>query len=338
MATLPCCIAGGSDAMFRRREMMMKKRTLGQGLEVSHLGLGCMSISGAYGDALSMDEAVGFLRRAHERGITFFDTAEIYGPFLNEEQLGEALSPIRDQVVIATKFGFRIPMDAGLDSRPDHIREVAEASLKRLKTDYIDLLYQHRPDPEVPVEDVAATVAELVAEGKVKHFGLSNSSADEIRRAHAVFPVTALQVEYSLWTRGIEAEILPTCRELGIGIVPYSPLGRGFLTGGVKPGSIAEGDWRAKLVRFSGEAGEANYRLVEALCDVAAGKGCTPAQLALAWVMHQGEDVVPIPGTRRLERLDENIAGAALQLSAQDIAAIEAAFPAEAVVGGPYWS
>lgn len=316
----------------------MKTRMLGQGLEVSQLGLGCMSLSGAYGDALSMDEATRFLRGAHDRGITLFDTAEIYGPFLNEEQLGAALSPIRQQVVIATKFGFRIPMDAGFDSRPQHIRDVVEASLGRLKTDYIDLLYQHRPDPAVPMEDVAGTVAELIAEGKVKHFGLSNSTDEQIRRAHAVHPVSALQVEYSLWTRGIEAEILPTCRELGIGLVPYSPLGRGFLTGGVKPGTIAEGDWRAKLVRFSGEAGDANYRLVEALQGLAAEKGCTSAQLALAWVMHQGQDVVPIPGTRRLERLDENIAGAQLALTGADLSAIEAAFPAEAVVGGPYWA
>jgi len=297
-----------------------------------------MSISGAYGEALSMDEATRFLRGAFDRGITFFDTAEIYGPFLNEEQLGEALSPIRDQVTIATKFGFRIPMDAGFDSRPDHIREVVEASLKRLKTDHIDLLYQHRPDPDVPVEDVAGTVGELIAAGKVRHFGLSNSTAEQIRRAHAVHPVSALQIEYSLWTRSIEAEVLPTCRELGIGLVPYSPLGRGFLTGGVRPGSIPEGDWRAKLVRFTGEAGDANFRLVAALEAIARDKGCTTAQLALAWVMHQGEDVVPIPGTRRLERLEENIAGAELALTREDLAAIEAAFPAEAVVGGPYWA
>ncbi len=316
----------------------MKKRILGQGLEVSRLGLGCMSLSGAYGEALAMDDAVRFLRGAYDRGITFFDTAEIYGPFLNEEQLGEALSPIRDEVTIATKFGFRIPMDAGLDSRPGHIREVVEASLRRLKTDHIDLLYQHRPDPDVPVEDVAGTVAALIGEGKVRHFGLSNSTAEQIRRAHAVHPVSALQVEYSLWTRTIEAEILPTCREMGIGLVPYSPLGRGFLTGGVKPGAIPEGDWRSKLVRFVGDAADANYRLVQALQALAAEKGCTSAQLALAWVMHQGEDVVPIPGTRKLERLDENIAGSALALTSQDLAAIERAFPAEAVVGGPYWS
>ena len=318
----------------------MKKRKLGQGLEVSALGLGCMSLSGAYGPALSMDAAADVLRGAYDRGVTLFDTAEMYGPFLGEKQLGRGLGPIRDKVVIATKFGFKLnpdnPFPRGMDSRPAHIREVVDASLERLGTDHIDLLYQHRLDPEVPIEDVAGTVRDLIAEGKVRHFGMSEADAASIRRAHAVQPVTALQSEYSLWTRDVEAEILPTLIELGIGFVPFSPLGRGFLTGEVKPGSVPENDFRAGMSRFKGEAGAHNFALVEALQVLAAEKGCTSGQLAIAWVLHQGADFVPIPGTRRLERLDENIGATEIDLSAADIARIEAAFPKDAVQGARY--
>lgn len=318
----------------------MRKRVLGGQLEVSEIGLGCMSLSGAYGGALSMDEAADLLRAAFDRGVTFFDTAEIYGPFLNEKQLGKGLAGLRDKVVIATKFGFRIGADGkvakGFDSRPEHIREVVHASLGRLGTDHIDLLYQHRVDPDVPIEDVAGTVRDLIAEGKVRHFGMSEADAATIRRAHAVQPVCALQSEYSLWTRDVEAEILPTLAELGIGFVPFSPLGRGFLTGSVAPDSIPEGDFRANMSRFKGEAGASNYRLVEALTALAAQKGTTPAQLALAWVLRQGANFVPIPGTRRVERLEENIAAADIELTAADLAAIEAAFPKGAVQGPRY--
>lgn len=325
----------------------MEKRKLGSGLEVSKIGLGCMSISGAYGPKLSQDDANDLLRSAFELGVTFFDTAEMYGPFIGEEMVGEALAPIRDEVVIATKFGFDIDPETGpkirpgrpttgFDSRPDHIREVCDASLKRLKTDCIDLFYQHRVDPDVPIEDVAGTVKELIEAGKVKHFGMSEADAETIRRAHAVQPVAALQSEYSLWYRDIEAEILPTLRELGIGLVPYSPLGRGFLTGALKPGGLPEGDWRATMPRYQGEAAAKNYAMVEALHALADRKGHTAGQLALAWVMHQGDDIVPIPGTRRKERLEENVAAAAIELSADDVAAIENALPAEEVVGGRY--
>jgi len=325
----------------------MEKRILGQGLEVSAIGLGCMSISGAYGPRLSQDDANALLRRAFELGVTFFDTAEMYGPFTGEEMTGAALAPIRDKVVIATKFGFRIDPEKGaavrpgqttmgFDSRPAHIREVCEASLKRLGTDVIDLFYQHREDPEVPIEDVAGTVGALIAEGKVRHFGLSNCPAETVRRAHAVHPVSALQSEYSLWTRDIEPEILPTCRELGVGLVPYSPLGRGFLTGAIAPDSLPEGDWRAAMPRFRGEAAEHNFAMVRAVEELARTKGATVGQLALAWVLHQGKDISPIPGTRRIERLEENCGAAAIALSAADLAAIEAAFPAEAVAGGRY--
>jgi aryl-alcohol dehydrogenase-like predicted oxidoreductase len=258
----------------------MKKRTLGQGLEVSAIGLGCMSMSGAYGPALSMDEAARLVRAAFDRGVTFFDTAEMYGPFLNEKQLGKGLAGIRDEVVIATKFGFALDPEkgaavtpgrptTGFDSRPEHIREVCDASLQRLGTDRIDLFYQHRGDPDVPIEDVAGAVGELIREGKVGHFGLSEADAATIRRAHAVCPVTALQSEYSLWTRDVEAEILPTLREVGIGFVPFSPLGRGFLTGSLKPDAIPQNDWRANMPRFKGAAAEHNYRLVEALEELA---------------------------------------------------------------------
>jgi aryl-alcohol dehydrogenase-like predicted oxidoreductase len=325
-----------------KQESDMKRRTLGQGLEVSAIGLGCMSISGAYGQALSESEATDLLRGAHERGVTFFDTAEIYGPFVSEIMVGKGLKPVREQVVIATKFGFKIgggkSAGQGFDSRPEHIREVCDASLQRLGTDYIDLLYQHRPDPEVPVEDVAGTVGDLIREGKVRHFGLSESSPDAIRRAHAVQPVTALQNEYSLWTRDVEAEILPLLKELGIGLVPYSPLGRGFLTGTVKIEDIPEGDWRARMARFTGEAGAKNRALVDVLQALAADKGYTAGQLAIAWVLHQGDDFGPSPGTRQLDRLEENIAAAAIDLTADELAEIAAAIPEGAVVGGRYFT
>lgn len=321
----------------------MEQRKLGDGLKVSALGLGCMSVSGAYGPRLSQADCNALLRGAFERGITFFDTAEIYGPFVGEEMVGKALAPIRDRVVVATKFGFRIGgkvepgrTASGFDSRPEHIREVCEASLQRLGMDCIDLLYQHRVDPDVPIEDVAGTVAELIDEGKVRHFGMSETSPEIIRRAHAVQPVAALQSEYSLWSRDVEREILRTVRELGIGFVPYSPLGRGFLTGEVKPGQVSGDDWRANMPRFSGAAAEHNFRLVEALATVAARKGVSSAQLALAWVLHQGKDIVPIPGTRRLDRLDENIAATEIALSASELAEIEAALPAGEVQGGRY--
>lgn len=318
----------------------MNKRRLGQGLEVSALGLGCMSLSGAYGEAVSMDDAAALIRAAFDRGVTFFDTAEIYGPYLNEKQVGAAVKGFRDEVVIATKFGFRLTpgekFSQGFDSRPEHIREVVDASLQRLGTGHIDLLYQHRPDPDVPVEDVAGCVKDLIAAGKVRHFGLSESNPDQIRRAHAVCPVTALQSEYSLWSRDVEVEVLPTLRELGIGFVPYSPLGRGFLTGQVRPDSVPQGDYRARMPRFTGDAAARNFRLVEALQALAADKGCTAGQLAIAWVLHQGDDVVPIPGTRQVARLEENLAAADIALSAEDLARIEATFPADAVVGTRY--
>jgi len=318
----------------------MKTRILSKGLEVSTIGLGCMSLSGAYGAALSEAAAGDLLRAAYDRGVTFFDTAEVYGPFVNEMQLGKGLAAIRDQVVIATKFGFKItpgtPRPQEFDSRPEHIRTVVDASLTRLGTDRIDLLYQHRPDPAVPIEDVAGTVGELIRAGKVLHFGLSESDAATIRRAHAVHPVAALQSEYSLWTRDVERDILPTLRELGIGFVPFSPLGRGFLTGRLAPGVLPETDWRAKMPRFSGDAADQNYALVRALEALAARKGYTAGQLAIAWVLHQGDDIVPIPGTRRLDRLEENIAAADIELTAQDLAEIEAAFPVGEVIGGRY--
>lgn len=319
----------------------MQKRLLGGTLEVSAIGLGCMSLSGAYGEALSEAAAGDLLRAAYDRGVTLFDTAELYGPFVNEQQLGAGLAGIRDKVVIATKFGFKInghsPQTQEFDSRPEHIREVVDASLQRLRTDYIDLLYQHRLDPAVPIEDVAGTVGDLIREGKVRAFGMSEADAASIRRAHAVQPVTALQSEYSLWSRNVEDEILPTLRELGIGFVPFSPLGRGFLTGGVKPDSLPENDWRSKMARFGGENGAKNFALVEALQDLAAKTGHSSGQLAIAWVLHQDPNFVPIPGTRRLDRLEENIAAADIVLSAEDLAAIDAAFPQAEIAGGRYW-
>lgn len=317
----------------------MKTRALGsQGLAVSELGLGCMNLSMAYGAELNEADGQKVLERAVELGVTLFDTAEVYGPFTNEVLVGQALRPVRDRVAIASKFGFRIPSAGGrpegVDSRPEHIREVCDASLKRLGVDVIDLFYQHRVDPAVPIEDVAGTVGDLIREGKVRFFGLSEAGAETIRRAHAVQPVTALQSEYSLWTREPEPEILPLCRELGIGFVAYSPLGRGFLAGAAK--ALAENDFRRNLPRWQGEALDRNLALFETLSRIAADKGATPAQLVLAWLLHKGDDIVPIPGTTKVHRLEENLAAAAIQLSPQDIAEIEQAVPAEAVAGDRY--
>jgi aryl-alcohol dehydrogenase-like predicted oxidoreductase len=319
----------------------MQKRTLGN-LEVSALGLGCMGMTHAYGKAPDRQAMVKLLRDAVERGVTFFDTAEVYGPFNNEELVGEALAPLRDQVVIATKFGFAPdpkggPRWSGLDSRPEHIRAVAEASLKRLKTDTIDLFYQHRVDPDVPIEDVAGTVGELIKQGKVKHFGLSEAGADTIRRAHAVQKVTALQSEYSLWTREPEAEILPTLEELGIGFVPFSPLGRGFLTGKMDENTqFDSNDFRNGLPRFTAEARKANQALVDLLAQVAQQKGATPAQVALAWLLAQKPWIAPIPGTTKLSRLEENIGAVALALTAEDLAGIDRAAAKITVQGARY--
>ncbi|MBV8145239.1 MAG: aldo/keto reductase [Gammaproteobacteria bacterium] len=308
----------------------MQKRRLGRnGLEVSALGLGCMSMSYAYGLPADRREMIGLIRAAVDRGITFFDTAEVYGPYTNEELLGEALAPCRQQVVIATKFGFRIDAEgrqAGLDSRPEHIREVVEASLRRLRTGVIDLLYQHRVDPEVPIEEVAGTVADLIRAGKVKHFGLSEAGVATIRRAHAVQPLTALQSEYSLWWREPEREVLPLLEELGAGFVPYSPLGRGFLTGKIDENTRFEsGDFRNTVPRFAPEARRANMALVQRLGAIAAGKGATAAQLALAWLLSRKPWIVPIPGTTKLQRLEENIGAVALELTAEDLREIDAA-------------
>jgi aryl-alcohol dehydrogenase-like predicted oxidoreductase len=321
----------------------MQKRTLGSGgLEVSALGLGCMGMSFGYGPAADRQEMIALIRTAVERGVTFFDTAEVYGPFVNEELVGEALAPHRGQVVIATKFGFKLKPDGapgyvGLDSRPEHVKQVAEASLKRLKVDTIDLLYQHRVDPNVPIEDVAGAVKELVREGKVKHFGLSEAGARTIRRAHAVQPVTALQSEYSLWTRGPEAEILPTLEELGIGFVPFSPLGKGFLTGRIDEKTpLDSSDFRSTLPRFTPEARKANQALVDLLGAIAARKQSTPAQIALAWLLGQKPWIVPIPGTTKLARLDENNAAAALALTPEDLREIESAASKIKVEGARY--
>ena len=301
-------------------------RTLGRsGLDVSAIGLGCMGLSYGYGPATETAAGIRLLREAFERGVTFFDSAEAYGPFLNEHLVGEAVAPFRDQVVIATKFGFTDGEVAkGLDSRPEHIRAVAEASLKRLKTDRIDLFYQHRVDPNVPIEDVAGTVRELIAEGKVRHFGLSEAGAQTIRRAHAVQPVAALQSEYSLWWREPEEEVLPTCAELGIGFVPFSPLGKGFLTGTIDADtSFARDDFRNIVPRFSPQARQANRSLVELLGRIATGKGATPAQIALAWLLAQQPWIVPIPGTTRLSRLQENLGAADIALSRDELGRIE---------------
>jgi aryl-alcohol dehydrogenase-like predicted oxidoreductase len=320
----------------------MQKRKLGRsGLEVSAIGLGCMGLSSGYGPATDKPAAIALIRTAVERGVTFFDTAEVYGPYANEELVGEALAPVRDHVVIATKFGFRIDRatgkQEGLDSRPDHIREVADASLKRLRTEVIDLFYQHRVDPEVPIEDVAGTVKELIEAGKVRHFGLSEAGVNTIRRAHAVQPVAALQSEYSLWWREPEAEILPTLEELGIGFVPFSPLGRGFLTGAIDEHTkIEPTDFRYALPRFSPEARKANQALVDVLGAIAASKGATKAQIALAWLLAQKPWIVPIPGTTKLHRLEENLGTAAVELTTGDLQEIEAAATSVTVQGERY--
>jgi len=322
----------------------MQKRKLGKSnLEVSAIGLGCMGMSFSYGPPKDKTEMISLLRAAVERGITFFDTAEVYGPYTNEELVGEALSPLRDRVVIATKFGFDLsgsdnrPGAAGLNSRPEHIKEAVEGSLKRLKTDVIDLYYQHRVDPDVPVEDVAGAVKELIQAGKVKHFGLSEAGAKTIRRAHAVQPVTALQSEYSLWFRDHEKEILPTVEELGIGFVAYSPLGKGFLTGKIDESTTLEStDFRSTLPRFTPEARKANRALVDLIGAIAARKKATPAQIALAWVLAQKPWIVPIPGTTKLHRLDENIGALAVELTPADLREIESAASKITVQGDRY--
>jgi aryl-alcohol dehydrogenase-like predicted oxidoreductase len=321
----------------------MKKRKLGKsGLEVSAIGLGCMGVNFSYGHALDKQQAIDLIRGAVERGVTFFDTAEVYGPFTNEELVGEALAPFRDQVVIATKFGWRLDPETGrqigMDSRPEHIREVAEASLKRLKVDVIDLLYQHRVDPDVPIEHVAGTVKDLIQEGKVKHFGLSEPGAQTIRRAHAVQPITAIQNEYSLWTRGPEKNgVLQACEELGIGFVPYSPLGKGFLTGTMNENTkLASNDFRSILPRFTPEAMKANQALVDLLGRIAKKKNATPAQIAIAWLLGQKPWIVPIPGTTKLHRLEENLGAANVELTGDDFAEIERAASAITVQGARY--
>jgi len=309
----------------------MQKRRLGNGLDVSAFGLGCMGMTSAYGPPAVKSDMISLIRSAVELGVTLFDTAEAYGPFVNEELVGEALAPLRDKVVIATKFGFDIDLETGqrsggLNSRPDHIKAVAEAALKRLRTDRIDIFYQHRVDPAVPIEDVAGTIKELVDAGKVKHFGLSEAGAQTIRRAHAVHPVTAVQSEYSLWYRGPEAEILPTLEELGIGFVPFSPLGAGFLTGKMDANTtFASTDFRASVPRFAPEALKANVALVDLLRSVAAAKGATPAQIALAWLLAQKPWIVPIPGTTKLHRLRENLGSAAIALAPEELRDIDAA-------------
>lgn len=317
----------------------MQKRKLGNsGLEVSAIGYGCMGLSFGYGPATDRQQAISLIRAAVERGVTFFDTAEVYGPFTNEVLVGEALAPFRDQVVIATKFGFRNgEATAGLDSRPERIREVAEASLKRLGTDVIDLFYQHRVDPDVPIEDVAGTVRDLISEGKVRHFGLSEAGVQTIRRAHAVQPVAALQSEYSLWWREPEKEILPVLEELGIGFVPFSPLGKGFLTGKMDETTRFDStDFRNTVPRFTPEARKANQVLVDLLGKIASGKQATPAQIALAWLLAQKPWIVPIPGTTKLHRLEENLGAAAIELTPDDLREIESAVSKITVQGERY--
>ncbi len=317
----------------------MQTRILGTNeLEVSAIGLGCMGLSYGYGPATDRQDAIALIRTAFERGVTFFDSAEAYGPFANEDLLGEALAPFRDKVVIATKFGFAKGVVAdGLDSRPENIRQVTEAALKRLRTDRIDLLYQHRVDPAVPMEDVAGAVKALIDEGKVKHFGLSEAGADSIRRAHAVQPVAALQSEYSMWWREPEQEILPLCTELGIGFVPFSPLGKGFLTGAIDANTqFDSSDFRNIVPRFTTEARAANQALVERLGDIAKAKNATPAQIAIAWLLAQQPWIVPIPGTTKLHRLEENIGAAAVTLTAADLREIGEALAAIDVQGDRY--
>jgi aryl-alcohol dehydrogenase-like predicted oxidoreductase len=321
---------------------VMQKRKLGKsGLEVSAIGLGCMGLSAGYGPATDKSAAIALIRAAVERGVTLFDTAEVYGPYVNEELVGEALAPVRNQVVIATKFGFRIDpatgKQDGLDSRPNHIRDVAEASLKRLRTDVIDVFYQHRVDPDVPIEDVAGTVKELIKAGKVRHFGLSEAGVKTIRRAHAVQPVAALQSEYSLWWREPEAEILPALEKLGIAFVPFSPLGRGFLAGAVDANTkFAPDDFRNLVPRFSQEARRANQALVDVLGGIAAAKGMTKAQIALAWLLAQKPWIAPIPGTTKLHRLEENLGATSLELTPDDLQEIETAAARITVQGARY--
>ncbi len=325
----------------------MQKRKLGNsGLEVSALGLGCMGMSFGFGPAADKKEMISLIRTAVERGITFFDTAEVYGPFVNEELVGEALAPVRDKVVIATKFGFdldprstesRPPGSVGLNSRPEHIKQVAEASLKRLKTDVIDLFYQHRVDSNVPIEDVAGAVKDLIREGKVKHFGLSEAGVQSIRRAHAVQPVTAFQSEYSLWWREPEKEVIPTLEELGIGFVPFSPLGKGFLTGAISQDTkFDKTDFRNRVPRFTPENRKANQAFVDLVAKVAERKKATPAQIALAWLLAQKPWMVPIPGTTKLHRLEENIGAVAIQLTPDDLHEIDAAASKIAAQGARY--
>jgi aryl-alcohol dehydrogenase-like predicted oxidoreductase len=317
----------------------MQKRELGKsGLEVSAIGLGCMGMSFGLGEPMAKEAAIALLRQAVDLGVTFFDTAEVYGPFTNEEIVGEALAPIRDRVVIATKFGFKdARTQGGTDSRPERIRQVADASLKRLRTDRIDLFYQHRVDPNVPMEDVAGTVKDLIREGKVKHFGLSEAGVQSIRRAHAVQPVAALQSEYSMWWREPEAEILPTCEELGIGFVAFSPLGKGFLTGTIdETTSFAKNDFRNVVPRFSPEARKANRALLDRIAAIAAAMKATPAQIAIAWLLAQKPWIVPIPGTTKLHRLQENLGGADVALSAGDLREIGEALAAIGVLGARY--
>lgn len=318
----------------------MKTRMLGNGLEVSALGYGCMGLDFGYANTVTKAEGVALIRKAVDLGVTFFDTAEVYGPFTNEEMVGEALRPVRDRVVIATKFGFRIEdgRQAGVDSRPEHIKAVADASLKRLGIEVIDLFYQHRVDPNVPIEEVAGAVRDLIAAGKVRHFGMSEPGAATARRAHAVQPLSALQNEYSLWTRGVETNgILALCEELGIGLVPYSPLGKGFLTGAIgKDTRLGAGDFRAVLPRFTAEAMEKNQALVDLLKRIATEKGATPAQIALAWLLAQKPFIVPIPGTTKEHRLVENLGGAEVDLTAADLAEIEDAAAKIVIEGERY--
>ncbi len=321
----------------------MQKRTLGMSnLEVSALGLGCMGMSFGYGPPADKQEMISLLRTAVERGVTFFDTAEVYGPFTNEELVGEALSPFHGQVAIATKFGFKLdpnggPRWVGLDSRPEHIKQVAEGSLRRLKVDAIDLFHQHRVDPDVPIEDMAGAVKDLIQQGKVKHFGLSEAGAQTIRRAHAVQPVAAVQSEYSLWWRKPETEVLPTLEELGIGFVPYSPLGKGFLTGKINESTTFDGsDFRNTLPRFTPDARKANQEMVDLLATIGERKQATPAQIALAWLLAQKPWIVPIPGTTKLARLDENIGAAAVELRADDLREIDSAASKITVQGARY--
>lgn len=320
----------------------MQNRKLGNsGLEVSAIGLGCMGLSFGYGPAVDKQEGIALIRSAVERGVTFFDTAEVYGPFTNEELVGEALAPFREKVVIATKFGFDLDPNTGqqrgLNSRPEHIRQVAEASLKRLKTDVIDLFYQHRVDPDVPIEDVAGAVKDLIHEGKVKHFGLSEPGVQTIRRAHAVQPVTAVQSEYSLWWREPEREVLPALEQLGIGFVPFSPLGKGFLTGAISESTTFDStDFRNIVPRFTPEARKANQAPVDLLGEIAARKQVTPAQIALAWLLAQKPWIVPIPGTTKLHRLEENIGAAGVELTPDDLRVIDSAVSKVTVQGARY--